>query len=241
MMTFLSIPRSGISFSTRNFHVSALNLADEFSRRSKSAGYESESHKVKTKDGYILTLHRLLPKPQPAFKGSAFLMHGLYRNSTDFIAAGPNKSLAYLLSDNGYNVWLGNARGSTYSREHVKLKVESKEFWKFSFHEIGLYDVSAMLNFMLDHSKESKTFYVGHSQGSSSLLALLSTSPKYNQKIIEGHLLAPAVFMQHATSPAFTIPAKRPELVTVNIDKKNLQQSLELTLSMFAEVCKSFQ
>lgn len=192
------------------------NHVDEVSHAIKGAGYRGESFKTKTEDGYILTIHRILPKKHSDFKGPAFLMHGLFRNSHDYIATGPKIALAYYLADHGYDVWLGNARGSKYSMEHERHHHESKDFWKFSFHEIGLLDVSAMLDFMLDQTKEAKTFYVGHSQGACSLLALLSSEPRYNDIISQGHLLAPAVFLEYSPSPMLTIPAKRLEAVMVS-------------------------
>lgn len=198
---------------TRKFR----HVADDVSLAVKNAGYRGEFHKVKTEDGYILKVHRVLPKLHSVHKGSAFLMHGLFRNSSDYLASGAKIALAYYLADHGYDVWLGNARGTKYGNEHEKHSPNSKEFWKFSFHEIGLYDVSAMLNFMLDHTKESKTFYVGHSQGTCSLLALLSSLPHYNEKIIQAHLMTPAVFMRHSKSAILTMPARRSEIVMVNI------------------------
>lgn len=190
--------------------------ADDFSHTISDAGYRGESYMTKTDDGYILRMHRCLPKRHSTFKGSTLLMHGLFRNSFDFISTGPKIALAYYLADNGYDVWLGNARGTKYSMEHEKHHHKSKDFWKFSFHEIGFYDVSAMLDFMLDQTKETKTFYVGHSQGTSSLLALLSSQPKYNENILQGHLLAPAVFMSNSTCPIMTTLAKRSEAVMVS-------------------------
>jgi pimeloyl-ACP methyl ester carboxylesterase len=192
------------------------DVEDEVSHTIKSAGYRGEFHKVKTDDGYVLKVHRVLPEKNSATKGSAFLMHGLFRNASDFLASGPNIALAYYLADNGYDVWMGNARGTKHSTEHETLPLRSKMFWNFSFHEIGLRDVSKMLDFMLDHTNELRTFYVGHSQGGSSLLALLSSLIEYNDKIIQAHLMTPAVFMRHSTSPMLTIPAKRAETVMVN-------------------------
>lgn len=199
-----------------SFNTSTSHHADEVSHAIKDAGYRGESHVTKTEDGYILKIHRVLPKKRSVYKGSAFLMHGLFRNSSDFIATGPRIALAYYLSDHGYDVWLGNARGTKYSMEHEKHPHTSKEFWKFSFHEIGLFDVSAMLDFVLDQTKEAKTFYVGHSQGTCALLALLSSVQQYNDMILQGHLLAPAVFMKHSSSPMLTIPARRADTLMVS-------------------------
>ena len=43
----------------------------------------------------------------------------------------PSKSLGYILADEGYDVWLGNARGNAYSRAHVNLTTKNSKYWKF--------------------------------------------------------------------------------------------------------------
>lgn len=78
---------------------------------------------------------------------------------------------------------------------HKTLSSHSNDYWNFSFHEIGYYDVPAMIDHVLAATNSSQIFYVGHSQGSTSLMVLLSMRPEYNAKIIEAHLMAPAVFM----------------------------------------------
>lgn len=79
------------------------HIADSFTHTAENAGYRSESHKLKTEDGYILKLHRVMPTNHTIHKGSAFLMHGLFRDSSDFLATGPQTALAYYLAEHGYD------------------------------------------------------------------------------------------------------------------------------------------
>ena len=49
-----------------------------------------------------------------------------------------------ILVDKGYDVWMGNNRGTEYSRGNKNgLTTDTKEYWAFSFAEMGLYDDTA--------------------------------------------------------------------------------------------------
>lgn len=165
-----------------------------------------------------MKIHRIIAKkasPTPR-KGPVFFMHGLCAFASDYLMTGPARAFrelfsmenvcdliktpmfaAYLLSDNGYDVWLGNSRGTDQSQRHKHLSATSDEYWDFSFHEIGFFDVRAMIDFTLKKTKSPKLFYVGHSQGATAILVLLSMLPEYNQKILQAHLMAPASFMKN--------------------------------------------
>ena len=86
-------------------------------------------------------------------------------------------------------------RGSKHSMKHKTFNTESKEFWNFSWHEMGIFDLPAMIDYMLNTTNESNCYYVGHSEGTTSLLVLLSDLPQYNQKIIQAHLMGTAVIV----------------------------------------------
>lgn len=104
-------------------------------------------------------------------------------------------------------MWLPNARGNTYSRDHVSLDPDSEEFWDFSWHEIALYDVTAMIDYVLSNTKQEKLHYIGHSQGTTVFYILCSEKPEYNAKIRVHISLAPIAYMNHMTSPLLQIAA----------------------------------
>jgi pimeloyl-ACP methyl ester carboxylesterase len=73
--------------------------------------------------------------------------------------------VTYLI-EAGYDVWLGNNRGTIYSRGHASLTHDDDEYHAFSFYEMGKYDVPAMIDYIRDISGQEKVSFIGHSQGS---------------------------------------------------------------------------
>ncbi|KAK7866018.1 hypothetical protein R5R35_008533 [Gryllus longicercus] len=140
--------------------------------------------------------------PPPVSRPVIFLQHGLLGSSYDWIVAGPDKGLAYLLADAGYDVWMGNARGNTYSRAHVYLPTESSSpFWDFSFHEMGIYDLPAVIDYVLNTTGASQLHYVGHSMGTTMFFVMASAKPEAAAGVASMHALAPVVYVKHIKSP----------------------------------------
>ncbi|XP_072930289.1 lipase 3-like [Epargyreus clarus] len=173
----------------------------------KHHGKIIETHVVITGDGYLLTIHRIMrPLDQPLadkiINPTVLLHHGLLGSSADWILLGPENSLPYILSNLGYDVWMTNARGNCYSRGHASKNVDSLQYWKFSFQEMGKYDLPAVVDYirMLKNSNDSINF-IGHSMGATALLVLLSTTPRYNKYFRMGILLAPLAYMSNIEGP----------------------------------------
>ncbi|XP_043064687.1 lipase 3 isoform X2 [Drosophila ficusphila] len=164
--------------------------------------YPVEEHTVNTSDDYILTIYRIPTSPkrkqmnQTGERLVVFLQHGILCASDDWIINGPETSLAYMFADAGYDVWLGNARGNTYSRQHKHIHPDSSDFWHFSWHEIGVYDLAAMLDYALAVSRSNSLHFVAHSQGTTTFFVLMSSLPLYNVKVRSVHLLAPIAYMR---------------------------------------------
>ncbi|SPP74295.1 lipase 3 [Drosophila guanche] len=170
----------------------------------RGQGYEIQEHTVQTSDGYILTMHRIPYSKNTGYDGVrpvVFLMHGLLCSSSDWVLGGTHSGLAYLLSEAGYDVWMGNARGNTYSKKHATKTPLLQPFWNFEWHDIGIYDLPAMMDYVLYTTGADQLSYVGHSQGTTSFFVLNSMIPRFKSRIRSAHLLAPVAWMEHMESP----------------------------------------
>ncbi|XP_032517575.2 lipase 3-like [Danaus plexippus] len=142
-------------------------------------GLRVNEHDVVSQDGYILKLFHI---PGNASR-PVLLMHGIIDSADTFIIR-ENSSLAIVLANAGYDVWVGNVRGNRYSRRHVFLDPDiDKKFWDFSFHEYGFYDLPAIIDFVLDKTGEKSLSAIGHSLGNTIFYVLGSKREEYNQKI----------------------------------------------------------
>lgn len=171
--------------------------------------YVTEEHTAVTEDGYILTIFRILSKCNYVKQHPVLLLHGIFDSADLWIIAGRKKGLAYILSDNCFDVWAGNHRGNHYSRRHVRLDPDTDpEYWEYTFDEHGNYDLPAMVDYVLKTSMRPRLYYIGHSQGTTDFFVMNSLRPEYNDKIRLSIQLAPVAYMGNISSPLPIIAAQ---------------------------------
>ncbi|KAF2902882.1 hypothetical protein ILUMI_03303, partial [Ignelater luminosus] len=166
-------------------------------------GYPIQNYTVTTKDGYVLTLFRI-PHGRNAsteqMRSPVLVQHGISVSSMVFVNIG-KKSLAFTLSDSGYDVWLGNLRGSQYSNRHLHLSNLDERYWNFSFHENGIYDVPAQLDLITEITQQ-KVFYIGYSMGATAYYIYNVEYPDKASKTIKASVsMAPIAFLKHIDTP----------------------------------------
>jgi hypothetical protein len=93
------------------------------------------------------------------------------------------QSLAQMLADAGFDVWLGNARGNTFSRAHTHLTPSSAAYWAFSWDDTADKDLPAMGNYILGASGAAGLAYVAHSQGTTVGLAALAGGRGFAEQV----------------------------------------------------------
>ncbi|ETM45057.1 hypothetical protein L914_09785 [Phytophthora nicotianae] len=211
----------------------------------ETRGYEVETHKVTTSDGYILTMYRL-PKTYDesqsgsdaaANKPAVQMQHGLLDSSFTFVSNFRNQSLAYVLTDAGYDVSLGNNRGTTWSSEHTTLTTDDDVYWAFSWEDMGLYDLPAMVNYVLNTTGRSTLSYIGHSEGTTQAFVGFSENQEVAKSVDYFGALAPVAWTGHATAELFVALAQlKVDVLFLDLGFTSFLPQTELLKTLLSDV-----
>ncbi|XP_027190376.1 triacylglycerol lipase 2-like [Cicer arietinum] len=201
--------RKSLYTTNNEFSASSLATNDDgvCSTPVKIQGYTCEEHKVTTNDGYILSLQRLSTGQSgiKANKPPVLIQHGLFSDAIIWLFNPPQESLAYILADSGFDVWLVNGRGTKYSTMHTSLSPNDNAYWEWSWDELANYDLPASVQYVYKVTGQ-KMHYAGHSQGT--LMALVALSQNQLLDMLRSAaLLSPIAHMNQIPSSATKLAA----------------------------------
>ena len=84
------------------------------------------------------------------------------------------------LAERGYDVWLGNNRGTLYSNYNQNDDEWTlKQHWNFTWADMGAYDIPASVDRILEVTGKPKVTLMGYSQGSAQIYYGLATNQDY--------------------------------------------------------------
>jgi pimeloyl-ACP methyl ester carboxylesterase len=197
-------------------------------------GFRFEAHTVTTEDGYILTQYRIpgLVDDFTTGKAPLFMQHGLLDSANCWIMNYDDVAPAFVAARAGYDVWLGNSRGNTFSCANVKYdpwKNEAK-FWDFDWEEMGQYDIPASLDYITALTGKPKVAYVGHSQGTTQMFyGLANYEEYYKEKISIFVALAPVTMLPNTDTLLFNLAADFYDELEDTLDLLNIHSVLNYT------------
>ena len=127
----------------------------EFNAVMKEYGYEWTPYEVVTEDEWHLTLFQVTR--QHGMHGiernaapPVLVMPGSFSDATSWLeSAQDGTPMPLQLFDHGYDIWLGNNRGTRYSNYNPLFPKDCEDKWDFSWAEMGEYDIPAMIDLII--------------------------------------------------------------------------------------------
>ncbi|KAK9874924.1 hypothetical protein WA026_005739 [Henosepilachna vigintioctopunctata] len=150
-----------------------------------------ETYYTVTEDNYILKTFRMVPKCEP--KAIVLLDHSFIANAEMWVDKG-DLSLGFYLLERGYEVWMGNFRGSKYSNTNVKYTVDDYAYWNFGFHEQGVYDIKSQIDLIKKITNKNDIVFIGYSMAGTSSLVYASLHPEHAQNSVSALINVGGVF-----------------------------------------------
>jgi len=87
---------------------------------------------------------------QPIQKPAVLMMHGLFCDMNFWIANDADLAPPFILVNEGYDVWLGNNRGTRFAQAHVSLSKSQQEFWETNYIDMGTKETPDFIDFILN-------------------------------------------------------------------------------------------
>ncbi|KAH3759532.1 abhydrolase associated lipase [Pelomyxa schiedti] len=184
-----------------------------------SEGFTLEDHHVKTRDGHILIVHRIVrtrnyadhnasPSPPCAPSTPIIFQHGLMHSAGVWLANGP-RSYPMYLATLGCDVWLGNTRG--VYRLHESIKPSNRQYWDWTLTDLGTYDFEAIVLYV-EKCTAKKPVFVGHSQGGTQALIGFQVHSDLSQHLSLFVGVCPAYYLRGSIHWIFRLANRFPSV-----------------------------
>ena len=140
------------------------------------------------------------PELDCAHRGSVLYQHGYGFDAETSIALNntlfgtEDKSMFLTIVDEGFDLWMGNYRGTKYSLGHTNPDPAyntTYDFWNFSFEKMGLFDLPAFMDKIYEDNGGEKMHFVNTSLGTAVTHYALSKPDEENyfinriQKVVQ--------------------------------------------------------
>ncbi|XP_077492415.1 gastric triacylglycerol lipase-like [Amblyomma americanum] len=173
----------------------------------KYFGYPCEVTHTTTEDGYILEVDRV-PHGKNETTGQngtarhpVLFVPGILTAADNFFLNYPEQTIGFLVADAGFDVWSMSSREADRYTKHVNLSKHDPKYAKWSFDEIGRFDLAASIDHVLNTTGAKNLTLFGFSQGVTATIVLLSTRPEYNDKVNLFVAYAPVSNISHVGPP----------------------------------------
>lgn len=211
----------------------------------KRSGYDYEEHYVVADDGYVTQLVRLinpLAVKTELKSPPVLLFHGANIDNSAYLLAssiqhhpekyprsleedGPitssNRSLAFMLANNGYDVWLMSTRGSNKqnqayvedvaaareqpnfrpSKSDFKfVKKNKKKYWNYGLDDIIQYELHNQIDKVRQLTNSDEVSIFCYSLSTPTTMVFLANHPDYAKKVRIYTQMAPAIGADHFTT-----------------------------------------
>lgn len=120
-------------------------------------------------------------------------------------------SLPFMFSNNNFDVYMFDGRGVNDHSRNLSAQinpVEADKFWDFGLDDQALVDVPNLMNFVLTRTAANKLVYVGYSESTFFMFALMTQRPETADKVAAFIALAPVAYVGHIQG--LTLPMLAP-------------------------------
>ncbi|ELR11531.1 ab-hydrolase associated lipase region protein [Acanthamoeba castellanii str. Neff] len=155
-------------------------------------GYLCAEHWTTTADGFGINIQRIANASGFSKDGRLIpvvLQHGFLDTSATWVLNQAHQSLAFILADSGYDVWLPNSRGNGYSMNSTRFNPGQDAFWAWNFDQMALYDVPATVSYV--------QYITGRPKGATISIGAFSKLPSLASGISVFVALAPVTYTAH--------------------------------------------